>query len=71
MLSATVLLLYLASSSATTGMTVTAVEYGSTEACEAAGRKAKQAFGGWATTVRWTCSPKSAEANTVQAPQSR
>jgi hypothetical protein len=65
MLNAAVLLLYLSSSSATTGMTVTAVEYGSTEACEAAGRQAKQAFGGWATTVRWACSPKNTGVNTV------
>jgi len=63
-----ILLLYLATTSASTGMTVTSAEYGSMAACEAAGEQAKSRFGGWYTTVRWSCSPKG---GTPPVPQSR
>lgn len=58
MLQSTVLFLYLATSSASTGMAVTTAEFASSEACEAAGRLAKSKFGGWATNVYWACAPK-------------
>lgn len=55
---AAILILYLATASSSTGMTVTTAEYGSLAACETAGAEAKKRFGGWATGVYWSCSPK-------------
>lgn len=57
-LMATILILYLATASTSTGMALTTAEYGSAAACEAAGRAAKARLGGWATNVYWSCSPK-------------
>ena len=55
---AAILILYLATSSASTGMALTTAEYASMQACEAGGAQAKQRFGGWATGVYWSCTPK-------------
>lgn len=68
MFSTAVLILYLSTTSASTGMAITTAEFASTEACETAGKQAKQKFGGWATNVYWSCAPKG-EASSV--PQSR
>lgn len=65
---AAILILYLATASSSTGMAVTAAEFGSMQACEAAGAQAKQRLGGWATGVYWSCSPKGGEPS---VPQSR
>ncbi|MDH2313353.1 hypothetical protein [Methylobacterium brachiatum] len=66
---ATILILYLATSSSSTGMAVTTAEYGSPAACEEAGKAAKSRFGGWATGVYWSCSPKGGAG--PAAPQTR
>ncbi|MGU3386987.1 hypothetical protein [Methylobacterium sp. D53M] len=55
---AAILIIYLASSSASTGMTMATAEYGNAAACEEAGKQAEKRLSGWVTTVRWSCSPK-------------
>lgn len=65
---AAILILYLATALSSTGMALTAAEFASMQACEAAGAQAKQRLGGWATGVYWSCSPKG---ETLAAPQSR
>ncbi|OAH18035.1 hypothetical protein AX289_30030 [Methylorubrum populi] len=58
MLKATILILYLASSSASTGMTVTTAEFATPEACEFAGQQSKAKLGSWGTSAYWVCAPK-------------
>lgn len=58
-----VLIIYLFTGSATTGMAVTTATFASMEACTAAGEKAKREIGGWATGVRFSCSPRSTNQN--------
>ena len=53
-----VLLMYLSTPSAGTGMTTMVSEYGSLEKCEAAGKLAQKKFGGWATNVYYACAQK-------------
>jgi hypothetical protein len=66
---AAVLIIYLATASTSTGMTMATAEYGTTAACEEAGKQAEKRLGGWYTTVRWSCSPKGDGA--PPAPQTR
>lgn len=66
---ATILILYLATGSASTGMAVTTAEFATPEACEAAGQKSKAKLGGWATSTYWVCAPKGDVGPTV--PQAR
>lgn len=64
-----ILIIYLATASTSTGMTMATAEYGSIAACEKAGEQAKERLGGWYTNVRWSCSPKGD--GTPAAPQAR
>ncbi|MDP4005088.1 hypothetical protein [Methylobacterium sp. NEAU K] len=66
---ATILIIYLATASTSTGMTMATAEYGTSAACEEAGRQAEKRLGGWYTTVRWSCSPKFGDG--LGAPQAR
>lgn len=69
MLQTTILILYLATGSTSTGMAVTTAEFATREACEAAGQQAKSKLGGWATSAYWVCAPKGEPIPAV--PQSR
>lgn len=69
MLQTTILILYLATGSASTGLAVTTAEFSTPEACEAAGQQAKSKLGGWATSAYWVCARKG-DAGPA-APQSR
>jgi len=66
-----VLLLYLGTTTAASGVSITSAEFGTVEACEAAGRKAKAELEGFAMRVRWACSPKDSGTTGPAAPQSR
>ena len=68
-----VLLIYLGTTGASSGVSITSAEFGTVEACEAAGRRAKAELEGFATRVRWACSLKASgtASPAATAPQSR
>lgn len=71
MMSTTILILYLATGSASTGMALTTAEFATAAACEAAGQQAKAKLGGWATGAYWICAPKGTPPQSAEAPSSR